>query len=291
MAKGISLHIGVNSVDPNHYRVSVHEGWEGKLKGCEADAKRMQTIAIENKFNTALLTTEKATTTAVSEAIKNAAEELEAGDCFLITYSGHGGQVWDASKDERKDNDLLGGKIDTVDETWCLYDRQLLDDELQQLWALFKQGVRILFFSDSCHSGTALRGDIQNALFAPTPSPVPDGMQDRQAPKSVFTATYTYLNNLDFYNSLQGPKERPKIVANIISFAACQDDQLAREDQSVTDPGGLFTKSVVKVWAARAFTDYSTFFDEIKTDMEGLVQEPKFLTVGEEVAGMPFELG
>ena len=37
MPQGISVHIGLNSVDPRHY-----EGWAGQLTACEADAKDMQ---------------------------------------------------------------------------------------------------------------------------------------------------------------------------------------------------------------------------------------------------------
>jgi hypothetical protein len=44
-----------------------------------------------------------------------------------------------------------------MDETWCLYDGQLLDDELHGAWEKFQAGVRILVFSDSCHSGTVLK--------------------------------------------------------------------------------------------------------------------------------------
>ena len=40
MAKGISLNIGLNSVDPNHYG-----GWNGQLAGCENDANDMASIA------------------------------------------------------------------------------------------------------------------------------------------------------------------------------------------------------------------------------------------------------
>lgn len=295
MAKGLSLHIGVNAVDPTHYKLNMQEGWEGKLKGCEADAKKMRDIAIKNNFKASLLTTAQATTEAVTTAIKKAADTLEKGDYFLISYSGHGGQVLDTSKDERKDNDLIGGKKDTTDETWCLYDRQLLDDELQQLWATFKEGVCILFFSDSCHSGTSLRGDLQN-LFLP---PKPTKIQDRVAPKSVFTDNftdnYTYMDNLELYTSLQGPEERPEIVANIISFAACQDDQIAREDQSEESPGGLFTKSVIKTLEAGEFTDYASFFERIEADMADLTQTPKFLKVGDDDnefgSQMPFKLG
>ena len=46
---------------------------------------------------------------------------------------------------------------DRRDETWVLYDRQLLDDELFALWSKFKPGVRIFVLSDSCHSGSVTR--------------------------------------------------------------------------------------------------------------------------------------
>ena len=40
MSRGISLHIGLNSVDPNSY-----EGWDGRLAGCVNDANSMKQIA------------------------------------------------------------------------------------------------------------------------------------------------------------------------------------------------------------------------------------------------------
>ena len=40
MPQGISVHIGLNSVDPKQY-----EGWDGQLTACEADAKDMQALA------------------------------------------------------------------------------------------------------------------------------------------------------------------------------------------------------------------------------------------------------
>ena len=46
MAKGISLNIGLNSVDPNHYG-----GWDGQLAGCENDANDMAKIARASNFD------------------------------------------------------------------------------------------------------------------------------------------------------------------------------------------------------------------------------------------------
>ena len=114
-ARGISLHIAVNHCDPDHYN-----GWSGPLKSCEHDADTMQGIARARGFETNQLKTEQATRDGVKQAIKNAARELNPGDIFLVTYSGHGNQVPDVTGDEE----------DNEDDTWCLHDGQLLDDEL-----------------------------------------------------------------------------------------------------------------------------------------------------------------
>jgi len=39
MALGLSIHIGLNRVDPRHY-----QGWDGALDGCEHDARDMQAV-------------------------------------------------------------------------------------------------------------------------------------------------------------------------------------------------------------------------------------------------------
>ena len=141
-ARGRSLHIGLNRVDPNAYPFPVPD-----LRGCENDARDMLAVASARGFTGSMLLSPQATSAAVTEAIKLAAEELRSGDFFLLTYSGHGGQL----------RDLGGEEEDQLDETWVLYDRQLLDDELYALWGYFRAGVRILVLSDSCHSGTVSR--------------------------------------------------------------------------------------------------------------------------------------
>jgi len=137
--KGISLHIGLNRVDPVHYA-----GWKGELVACETDARDMETIARSQGFLTQSLFTNRATSTAVLDAVEKAGKELVEDDFFLLTYSGCGGQINDSDKDES----------DGLDKTWVLYDRELVDDELYAMWSHFRPGVRILVLSDCCHSGT-----------------------------------------------------------------------------------------------------------------------------------------
>jgi metacaspase-1 len=142
MAKGYSLHIGLNAVDPNHYN-----GWDGQLNACEADALSMAEIAASQGFETTILLTNQATRATFESQMQQFADKIQEGDIFLLTYSGHGGQIPDLNYDEN----------DEEDETWCLFDSEIIDDEIYAMYCAFKSKVRILVFSDSCHSGTVTK--------------------------------------------------------------------------------------------------------------------------------------
>src|SRR5215467_8561878 len=70
---------------------------------------------------------EKSDTQSGPADIKAAAAKLKRNDIFFLTYSGHGGQVPNTGRDLEPDG---------FDETWCLYDGELIDDEL---YAVLKQ--------------------------------------------------------------------------------------------------------------------------------------------------------
>lgn len=150
MARGIALNVGLNRVDPAQYG-----GWAGQLRFAENDANDMAALAAASRFAVNRLLTSEATHDAVLGVIDAAAAELESGDIFLFTYSGHGGQTVDKNGDED----------DGLDETLCLYDGQLIDDELAHAWVSFRPGVRVLYLSDSCHSGTQFKA-LFNGLAA-----------------------------------------------------------------------------------------------------------------------------
>jgi hypothetical protein len=170
-SRGWSVHIGLNRVDPAHY-----QGWDGKLKACEADARDMQAIADARGFQSRIIPTASATAETVKTAIANAARGLGPGDILVVTYSGHGGQV----RDEQ------GEEADAFDETWVLYDRQVLDDELAALWALAPAGARIFVLSDSCHSGTVLRVVQRQCYDVLAPSQaLPEGTRAAMDPREA----------------------------------------------------------------------------------------------------------
>lgn len=265
MAKGVSLHIGLNQVDPGHYA-----GWAGELAACEADATSMEAIAKSSGYATRVLLTASATRASVSEAIRHAAGSLVAGDIFLVSYAGHGGQVPDVNGDEP----------DFADETWCLYDGQLIDDELHQLWKGFATGVRVLVFSDSCHSGTvtrAARGELD--INAVAKELLAFGIQTPRyrfmPPAAVLN---TYRANKDFYDQLgkSVPSEQGAPNATVRLLSGCQDDQTSADGPF----NGLFTGMLLKVWNDGAFEgDYARFHAEIVKRMPSW-QRPNHLVIG-----------
>ena len=177
-AKALSLHIGLNGVDPAAY-----EGWDGPLAACEFDAKDMAAIARGKGMKPTVLLTKKATRAAFLAHTRMAVKSLKSGDFFFLSYSGHGGQVPDTNHDE----------ADKKDETWCLYDGQLIDDELYFELSRFAAGVRILVLSDSCHSGTITRDAM--------PPPPPPGQRPKLLPPAV--AARVYAAHHAFYDKLQ----------------------------------------------------------------------------------------
>lgn len=229
MPAGVSLHIGLNRVDPAHYA-----GWDGRLCACEYDAQDMEAVARSRGFTTEILLTRSATARRVTGRIRGAARMLRRGDIFLLTYSGHGGQVPDRSGDE-------GG--DARDETWILYDREFIDDELHALCGAFRPGVRIVVFSDSCHSGTVTRHPLLRGAAAPTPRPrvIPEEVQER-----------TLRRHRALYAGIRrraAGARRTAPGAAILLLSGCQDNQLSADG----DRNGLFTEMLLAVWDNGAF--------------------------------------
>jgi hypothetical protein len=258
-AKALSLHLGLNAVDPAHYG-----GWSGELAACERDAADMAALAKGQKMKPTVLLTRSATRTKTIAALNAAAKVLKKGDLFFLTYSGHGGQV----------RDVTGEEPDKRDETWCLFDSQLIDDELYFELGKFASGVRILVLSDSCHSGTVTR-DVMAPGIA--------GQRSRMMPPDVAEATYE--QNKSFYDGVQTgiakaakkSQDPDSVLAALeldprlsaiagkfkpaaILISGCQDNQTSLDG----DPNGAFTGALLKVWNNGTFVgDYSRFHKQI----------------------------
>jgi len=161
------------------------------LGGAKNDVKLMADLLITRlgfpKKNIVTLIDREATHTGIAQAFARLENIIQTGDMVYIHYSGHGSRVPDLNHDERK----LQGK--QMDSTWVshgsrtelpagagtdagiskvavsssagigVYTRldneyDIIDDEIN-IWlsALSRKTDRIVFVSDSCHSGTVTR--------------------------------------------------------------------------------------------------------------------------------------
>ena len=270
MPKGHALVIGLNSVDPNHY-----DGWDGALKVCEADAKKIITYLKKQKFGSITkLLTKEATRPNVISALDNLATKANSGDLVFIYYSGHGGnEIPDFNKDE---DDPWS---DRFDETWCLYDAQLIDDELYYQWKKFKKGVRIVVMSDSCFSG-----DIAKLMVSAKKGPS-KAMPKKEGEK-------TYKKNKKFYNKLVkelASKElktfktnkKGKIVASLLQISSSQEYQTSKAENDQFPKTSLFTAVLFKIiGSAKKIKSYEQLIATLKQSMPDF-QMPKEQMLGD----------
>ncbi|WP_205513713.1 S8 family serine peptidase [Longitalea arenae] len=239
MPNACSLHIGLNKVDPNHY-----SGWNGQLYCCENDALFYSEMAEKAGITDRKLllssgspNSEMPSSANLKKYLVHYQETLKSGDFLLITYSGHGGQIRDLNLDEP----------DEVDETWCLYDRQFVDDELWEHFSQFAKGVRILVIADSCHSESAVKviDSQKDAEVEGLMAEIYNKMKlvQRFAPKEITFPT-AQKHKEEYYAATHRPRVvKEDIPASILLMAACRDEEKACE----WDGFGLFTSTLRKV--------------------------------------------
>ncbi|HMS28697.1 MAG TPA: S8 family serine peptidase [Saprospiraceae bacterium] len=168
------------------------------------------------------------------------ARKLKKGDTLVLYFSGHGGQVLDLNRDEFRANKF--------DETICLYDRMLLDDEIHNCFCKFKKGVNLIFFSDSCHSGTVNRG------VAASRSTPPNAKYFKEAER--FQTMHK-----DIYQNIKIlPSSARK--ANLFFMGACQDDQYSYTG----NPNSVFTASLLRAIKSSPESNLNSIAKSIQKD-------------------------
>ncbi len=262
MPKGLSLHIGINYVDPAHY-----DGWDGELAGCENDARFYESLAADAGFQTNILLTNAATTAALSASLAGYAAALNSGDTFFLSYAGHGGSI----------PDLNGDEDDMKDETWLLHDRQFIDDELFAALQQFEPGVKLLLVSDSCHSGTVTRKAVVNGTdltLRIDGKEITHKLIARKPPLKVIRNAYE--QHKDLYDPVlnQGKAFPDDVASYVMLFAACQDDETAKE----WGDSGLYTGTFRRVFES-GHADYTALHKAIMREMPD-IQTPKLFTYG-----------
>lgn len=204
--------VGLTKVD-----VEAYYGWDGDCPGCDLDAKRISSIARRAGVDNILLRNEQATRENFANAFTDVSSKLMPEDLFFAYYSGHGGQV----------PDLNGDEVDGKDETLCLWNGELVDDDIALLIKKIPAGVRCFIITDCCNSGSNLRARTRR------PS----------TPLNITRAVPPTFNN------------------QLIHFAGCGDGRYSYGSEL----GGVFTNALLKTY--RRGITYKKWFKRARAMM------------------------
>ena len=130
------------------FAINDYPGSANDLNGCLNDQKDVASLLVGLGFETKLFSDKEATKWAFISNVSRAISNLRSGDCLVIHYSGHGTQEYDPHGDE----------TDGYDEAICMYDGNVIDDDIGACLMNIPDGATVFLMFDSCFSGTATRG-------------------------------------------------------------------------------------------------------------------------------------
>ena len=132
-----------------------HEDLQGAVNDAEDISQALGEVGVDDLT---VLLNGKATRKNIEAEWQGLMDRARRGDTLVLTYAGHGSQqkelVPDTERDGKDETLVLGGFSDKGEGTG----ERIIDDEIHQ-WFLDagRKGLRVIFVSDSCHSGTLTR--------------------------------------------------------------------------------------------------------------------------------------
>lgn len=223
--KAFALHIGLDSIESLDNTVASAPLKFPKDVAHEMD-KHFRGLEQYGFKHSEIITNESATKNRVIHEINNLASNSKRGDFVWITFSGHGG----------RDKDIHTEEQNGFDEFWRCYDDSIFDDELCQLWAKFEAGVSVFVISDSCFSGTILKGACS------------------QIEVEIDLRTGLYQKLSDEHCKCETGET---IQASILCLSAVSENQMARD--------GQLMRGIMEVWKEQEATyTYQEFLRELR---------------------------
>jgi hypothetical protein len=209
--------------------INDYPGQDDDLSGCVNDVADWSEALDARGFKVTALLDDKATKKAMVSAITKLVTDAKSGDICILQYSGHGSFVADESGDES----------DGKDEVLCPCDIganvYLTDDELYEIFEKQKSGVKLIFLSDSCNSGTVAR----MAKMVDVPAKAP---KSRLLPPRAFLKGEK-LKAAELLARTRTTRSRPH---RALLISGCQDVQTSADAWFNDRANGAFTYYALK---------------------------------------------
>lgn len=237
-----SLHIGIND----------YPGTGSDLAGCVNDAKAWMSEMNDRGFEWQdYLADEKAFRKAMTDAIADVVVATQPGDLTVITYSGHGTWVPDTDGDEP----------DGRDEALCPWDIDkgeiLTDDYLYSIFCEIPDGAKVIFISDSCHSGSVARRAPRGA------GPFASAPQVFSTVKFLPPSMHLTDKGIEAARKVEGAPVRARSRETpVLLLSGCQDTEYSYDAFFDGKPCGAFTH--VALWTLKDGMTYQEWYNEIR---------------------------
>lgn len=231
--KKYALCIGINN----------YPGTENDLSGCVNDAKDWAAELTRRGFETSSLIDAAAKKQAILDGMRGLLAKAKGGDQVVFTYSGHG--TWLPDQD--------GDELDGRDEALCphdLSDGALTDDELFEVFTARDYRTRLVFISDSCHSGTVARYYVPRGV----------ARKIRFLPPGVFLKDPQTLARA---RSVERAPVRGRARSTALLFAGCQDTEYSWDTSFDGRPNGAFTRTALD--ALKQLPESATYLEWYRT--------------------------
>jgi hypothetical protein len=235
-----ALCIGINYV-----------GTSAQLAGCVQDANDWSAVLRDRGFEVSLLTDQWAGRAAMLSSMQGLVETTGPDDLAVITYSGHGS--WRVDRD--------GDEPDRRDEVLCPVDYSragmLADDDLFKVFTSGHRWARVVFVSDSCHSGSVNRLAGPLSVIPAQPNATTDRAYDQPVRRAKFLPPAEWIDNEDdLYDArrVELAPTRGKPRASALLLAACTDTQVAYDAWFDGRPNGAFTYAALQALAEHPAT-------------------------------------
>jgi metacaspase-1 len=212
--------------------INDYPGIFNDLKGCVNDAKDWSALLQGFGFDVNMILDSQATRTNVKAALQGLIDSTDAGDVAVLTYSGHGTQVTDRSGDES----------DPYDEAICLYDGNVIDDDLRVILNGVHPQATLVIISDSCFSGSVTRLAAEKAV-------------PRFIPPVVSTEGRTAKRSF-----LIPEADMPEIL-----ISGCSDSEYSYDAEFNGRPNGAMSAYAIQVIKQNPNVTYREFFASLRT--------------------------
>jgi len=245
------------------------------LQGCVNDVENMMDmLTTKFKFDSIIkLTDKKATTKNIKSELEDLINQAEVGDIILFHYSGHGSQVKDYNKDE----------TDGVDEIICPHDlnwqsKMITDDYIYKTFSKLKDGVTLVYISDSCHSGSMLRNAVSEKELIEVPkflTPPDEVLEEIFKAKSAI-----YDNDAKMTMIMADGKKKKETFENVngILLSGCESTQTSADAYINRKYQGAFTATLLYVLKKFNYDiTYKDLIQEVnrRLDILGYSQNPQ----------------